>query len=269
MYGNKQFTDKTTHRQQVKHSVKSMSHIIWHIIPQIQFVDICWCHRMSLIVFSHCDLDLSWKKWTQSRSPILFMVAVPYLVCRYILGHGDSPTLSRSLWPGPQVSVLARSSPEHICTYYPTVYIQSNCLFFAMSWVTKLLTRQYFRLLTALYHGLVSRFPVKNTQALISMRVDDARTVRLWKEMVKMRHGLATLNSNNSIGYGQKHKVLVLVFLVRTRGTLWDLNGADLVKFSVLQQNCIVYSNSIQGTLLSITSNGLGNKTVISCLFEV
>ena len=34
----------------------------------------------------------------------------------------------------------------------------------------------------ALYHGLVSRFPVKNTQALIIMRDDDARTVRLWKE---------------------------------------------------------------------------------------
>ena len=30
--------------------------------------------------------------------------------------------------------------------------------------------------------GLVSRFPVKNTQALIIMRDDDARTVRLWKE---------------------------------------------------------------------------------------
>ena len=42
-----------------------------------------------------------------------------------------------------------------------------------------------------------------------------------------------------------------------------------LVKFSVLQQNRIVYGNSIQGTLLSIPSNGLGNKTVISCLFVV
>ena len=34
----------------------------------------------------------------------------------------------------------------------------------------------------ALYHGLVSRFPVKNTQVRISMRDDDARTVRLWKK---------------------------------------------------------------------------------------
>ena len=30
--------------------------------------------------------------------------------------------------------------------------------------------------------GLVSRFPVKNKQALIIMRDDDARTVRFWKE---------------------------------------------------------------------------------------
>ena len=67
--------------------------------------------------------------------------------------------------------------------------------------------------------GLVSRFPVKNTQALIDMRENDARTVRLGKEMVKIRHGLATLNSNNSIVYGQKHKVWVLVFLVRRSGT--------------------------------------------------
>ena len=68
--------------------------------------------------------------------------------------------------------------------------------------------------------GLVSRFPVKNTQALIIMRDDDARTFvyerRRYATMVKMRHGLATLNSNNSVVYGQKHKVWVLVFLVRT-----------------------------------------------------
>ena len=37
--------------------------------------------------------------------------------------------------------------------------------------------------------------------------------------MVKMRLGLATLNSNNSVVYVQKHKVWVLVFLYRTSGT--------------------------------------------------
>ena len=31
--------------------------------------------------------------------------------------------------------------------------------------------------------------------------------------MVKIRHGLATFNSNKSVVYGQKHKVWVLVFL--------------------------------------------------------
>ena len=34
----------------------------------------------------------------------------------------------------------------------------------------------------ALYHGLVTCFPVKNTQALIDMPDNDARTVLLWKE---------------------------------------------------------------------------------------
>ena len=37
--------------------------------------------------------------------------------------------------------------------------------------------------------------------------------------MVKIRHGLATISSNNSVVYGQKHKVWVLVFLVRKSGT--------------------------------------------------
>ena len=160
--------------------------------------------------------------------------------------------------------------PVNSNIYYPTVYIRSNCLFFAMSWVTELFHRSINMTIDWHYTmGLVSRFPIKNTLALIIMRDDDARTVLLWKETLKMRHGLATLNSNNSVVYGQKHKVWVLVFLVRTSGTFWDQNWADLKKFFVLQQNRIVYSNSIQETLLSISSNGLGNKTVISCLFVV
>ena len=67
---------------------------------------------------------------------------------------------------------------------------------------------------------------------------------RRYATMVKIRHVLATY-FNNSIVYDQKHKVWVLIFLVRTSGTFWDQNWADLVKFSFLQQNCIVYSNSI------------------------
>ena len=42
---------------------------------------------------------------------------------------------------------------------------------------------------------------------------------RRYATMVKIMHGLATLNSNNSVVYGQKNKVWVLVFLVRTSGT--------------------------------------------------
>ena len=42
---------------------------------------------------------------------------------------------------------------------------------------------------------------------------------RRYATMVKIRHGLAILNFNNSVVYGQKHKVWVLVFLVRRSGT--------------------------------------------------
>ena len=82
-----------------------------------------------------------------------------------------------------------------------------------------------------------------------------------------MRHGLAASNSNNSVIYGQKYKVWVLVFLVRMSEHFETKIEQIFLKFSVLQHNSIVYSNSIQGTLLSILSNGLCNKTVISCLF--
>ena len=42
---------------------------------------------------------------------------------------------------------------------------------------------------------------------------------RGYATMVKIRLGLATLNSNNYVVYGQIHKVWILVFLVRTSGT--------------------------------------------------
>ena len=154
-----------------------------------------------------------------------------------------------------------------ICFITKTVYIRSNCLFFAidqaifstidwhytMAWFPPFLLKTH-RLLSACWPTMCVRFAYER---------------RCYATMVKMRHGLATLNSNNSVVYGQKHKVWVLVFLVRTSRTFWDQNWADFVKFSVLQQNCIVYSNSIEGRLLSILSNWLGNKTVISCLFVV
>ena len=52
-----------------------------------------------------------------------------------------------------------------------------------------------------------------------TMRVRLAYERRRYAALVKMRHGLAALNSNNSVVYGQKHKVCVLVCLVRTSGT--------------------------------------------------
>ena len=88
-----------------------------------------------------------------------------------------------------------------------------------------------------------------------TMRVRFVYERRRYATMVKVRHGLATLKSNNSFIYGQKHKVWVLVFLVRTSEIFWVQNWADLVKFSVLQQNRIVYSNSMQETLLSTVSH--------------
>ena len=133
-----------------------------------------------------------------------------------------------------------------------------------MSWVTELLTGQFDYWL-ALYHGLVTRFSVKKnphrrlSTCATTMRVRFVYERRRYATMVKIRHGLATLNSNNSLVYGKKHKVWVLVFSVRTSGTVWDQIWADLVKFSALQQNHMVYSNSIHETLLSISSNGLGN----------
>ena len=107
--------------------------------------------------------------------------------------------------------------------YYPTVYKRSNCLFLLCRESLNNSTGQLFDYRLALYHGLVTRFPIKNTQALIDMR-ETIRILFVYERrrnatMVKIRHGLATLNSNYSVVYGQKHKVWVLVFLVRTSGT--------------------------------------------------
>ena len=135
-------------------------------------------------------------------------------------------------------------------------------------WTISPVNKFYYWL--ALYHGLVTPIPVKKHRRLSTcatiMRARFVYERRRYATMVKIRHGLATLNSNTSVVYGQKHKMWVLIFLVRMIGTFWDQNWADLVIFSVLQQNQIVYSNSMQETLLSISSNGLGNKTFISCL---
>ena len=92
--------------------------------------------------------------------------------------------------------------------YYPTVYIRSNCLFFAISWVTPLLTSQYFDYCLALYHDLVSCFAFKT-----HMRLSTCATTMRVQFVYKRR--LTTLNSNNFVVYGQKYKVSVLVFFER------------------------------------------------------
>ena len=97
---------------------KSMPHIICQINPQIQFVDKCWGHGMSLTVFIYCDLDLRsqfLKKCSHSRSPILFMVAfdIKYVDTSWALA-------SHQLFPGHchLVTCFTRSSSEHICVYF-------------------------------------------------------------------------------------------------------------------------------------------------------
>ena len=47
-------------------------------------------------------------------------------------------------------------------------------------WTIPQVNKYDYRL--ALYHGLVTRFPVKNTEVLIDMCDSDAHTVCLWKE---------------------------------------------------------------------------------------
>ena len=49
----------------------------------------------------------------------------------------------------------------------------------------------------------------------MTMHVRFVYTSQRYAAMVEIRHGLATLNSNNFVVYGQKHKVWVLVFLER------------------------------------------------------
>ena len=49
------------------------------------------------------------------------------------------------------------------------------------------------------------------------MRIRFVYERRRYATIGKIRHGLATLNSNNSVVYGQKHKVWVLVSLERAK----------------------------------------------------
>ena len=55
------------------------------------------------------------------------------------------------------------------------------------------------------------------TTRRVDMLDDDAHK-KTSGNIRKMRQGLATVNSNNFVVYGQKHKVWVVVFLVRWSG---------------------------------------------------
>ena len=72
---------------------------------------------------------------------------------------------------------------------------------------------------------------------------------------------------NNVVVNGRRHKVWVLVFLVRTRGTRWDQIWADLAKFSILQQNRVLYSIPFKWRCLvfSLTSSAFYD---VICLTE-
>ena len=75
--------------------------------------------------------------------------------------------------------------------------------------------------------------------------------------MVKTRHGLATLNSNNSVVYGQKHKVLERLEHFETkieqiwRNFLFCNKTASSIA-TPFKERC----------LESISSYGLGNEKV-------
>ena len=72
---------------------------------------------------------------------------------------------------------------------------------------------------------------------------------------------------NNIVVYGQKHKVWVLIFLVRTRGTRWDQIWADVAKFCILQQNRILYSIPFKWRCLVFSLTPSASYDVI-CLTE-
>ena len=115
------------------------------------------------------------------------------------------------------------STKGHSFNYYPTVYngirslyTRSNCLFFALSWVTELLPSQYFWLLTGTipwpgFHASLLKKQRRLSTCTITMHVQRRRCAT----NVKMSHPLATLYSNKFVVYGQNHKVWVLVFLER------------------------------------------------------
>ena len=115
-----------------------MSHIIWHINPKFNlwiYIGVMECHSLFSATVTLISGVRPWKNApTADRLYYLWMVAVPYLVCRYILGPGESPTVSSLLCLWPLVLVLARSSPEHICIQFEVGIPNLVWIYILWSW---------------------------------------------------------------------------------------------------------------------------------------
>ena len=124
---------------------------------------------------------------------------------------------------------LVQPTRTNMCIYYPIVYSRSNCLFF-FCYVMSHWTIDQAIFSTIDWHYTIAWFAaslLKHTCAT-TMRVRFVYERGRYATMVKWGMVWQLLNSNNSVVYGQKHKVWVLVFLVKTSGTFWDQNWADL-----------------------------------------
>ena len=108
----------------------------------------------------------------------------------------------------------------HISIYYPTIYIQSKFLFLCYVMSHSSIDQEIFSTIDWHFTKAWSPTSLLKTHRRLSacltlMRVQFLHERRRNATMVKIRHGLATLNTNNSFVCGQKHKVWILVFLVR------------------------------------------------------
>ena len=94
--------------------------------------------------------------------------------------------------------------------YYPTVYIRS--IFFNFCYVMSYRTIDQAIFSTIDWHYTMAWFPVSllehtDTYQHARRRCTYGSFMKgdVMQQWLKMRHGLASLNSNNSVVYGQKH----------------------------------------------------------------
>ena len=114
------------------------------------------------------------------------------------------------------------------------------------------------------------RFTAKQKHRRLStcattMRVRYVYERRRCATKVKMRHASATLNSNIFIVYGQKHKLWVLVFLVRNKR---NILRPKLSRFGEIF--CFASKpHRLQQLHSRNAAKWLGNKTDNACMFVV